>query len=129
MGTGAIVELQPPYPPVDYRLYNTSWYNDSKDGKTRTFVFTGATSSPSDGRATNQGVVVVRVARMSVQDDHVFIDIVESSQYLTPTKSGAVRVVAANGERLTLKSSNGNTFYFDVPSRQFVSSPSTTSGP
>ncbi len=43
-------------------------------------------------------------------------------QYLTPTKAGAVRVVSIDNFRFVLKSTSGEIFYFDFPSRQFVDS-------
>ena len=41
---------------------------------------------------------------------------------LTPARHGGVRVVAEQNNRLTLQSVDGETFYFDVPSRRFVAS-------
>jgi hypothetical protein len=43
-------------------------------------------------------------------------------QILTPTKHGAVRVVSEQNNRLTLVSTDGTTYYFDVPARRFVNS-------
>ena len=40
----------------------------------------------------------------------------------TPTKHGGVRVVSEQGNRLTLVSTDGTTYYFDIPSRRFVAS-------
>jgi hypothetical protein len=40
--------------------------------------------------------------------------------YNTPTQAGAVQVIDAVGERLTLKAKDGTLFYFDVPSRQWL---------
>jgi hypothetical protein len=42
---------------------------------------------------------------------------------LTPTKHGGVRVVSEQNNRLTLVSTDGTTYYFDVPARRFVDSP------
>ncbi len=41
--------------------------------------------------------------------------------YPTPSRQGYVRVIDAVGERLTLRAEDGALFYFDVPSRQWVS--------
>ncbi len=41
---------------------------------------------------------------------------------LTPTKHGGVRVVSEQNNRLTLVSTDGTTYYFDVPARRFVDS-------
>jgi hypothetical protein len=43
-------------------------------------------------------------------------------QILTPTKHGGVRVVSEQNNRLTLVSTDGTTYYFDVPARRFVAS-------
>ena len=40
----------------------------------------------------------------------------------TPTKHGGVRVVGEEDNRLTLVSTDGTTYYFDVPARRFVAS-------
>jgi hypothetical protein len=42
--------------------------------------------------------------------------------YPTPSKSGPIRIVDAVGETLELQAQDGTLFYFDVASRQFVSS-------
>jgi hypothetical protein len=42
---------------------------------------------------------------------------------LTPSKHGGVRVMSEQNHRLTLVSTDGTTYYFDVPARQFVASP------
>ena len=43
-------------------------------------------------------------------------------QILTPTQHGGVRVVSEQEDRLTLVSTDGTTYYFDVPARRFVAS-------
>ena len=43
-------------------------------------------------------------------------------RFLTPTKHGAVRVVSEQDNRLTLVSTDGATYYFDIPSLSYVSS-------
>jgi pre-peptidase len=42
--------------------------------------------------------------------------------YPTATRSGAVHIVGAQGQRLILLSEGGETFYFDVPGQQFTAS-------
>jgi len=42
--------------------------------------------------------------------------------YLTPTKAGALRIVAEQNLRLTLVSTDGTTFYFDILGQRFVDS-------
>jgi hypothetical protein len=56
------------------------------------------------------------------------------TRYLTPRKSGCLRVTAELGLRITLKSESGDTFYFDALSEQFIDSldqfvPTPTSTP
>jgi hypothetical protein len=41
---------------------------------------------------------------------------------LTPTQHGGVRVVGEQNNRLTMISTDGTTYYFDVPARRFVDS-------
>jgi hypothetical protein len=43
-------------------------------------------------------------------------------RFLTPTKHGGVRVVSDQDNRLTLLSTDGTTYYFDLPARRFVAS-------
>ncbi len=40
----------------------------------------------------------------------------------TPTKHGGVRVVSEHNNRLTLVSTDGTTYYFDIPAMSYVSS-------
>ena len=40
--------------------------------------------------------------------------------YRTPRRVGPIRVTDAVGERLTLHADEGTLFYFDVPTRQWV---------
>lgn len=56
------------------------------------------------------------------------------SQFATSSKHGALRVVSELNNRLNLISSDGTVFYFDLPTRQFVTSltevaPSVTPSP
>lgn len=90
-------------------MVENRWYRKAPDQTV--VVFAG-----SDGFDPSQGVV------------HVVIDpgpeATErpegSGRYLTPSKSGAVRIVGAEGEVLRLEAENGDTFYFDVASTSFV---------
>jgi hypothetical protein len=55
----------------------------------------------------------------------VYLDLPEGlfkQDYPAPLAAGAVRVVAEQNNRLTLISTDGTTFYFDVPGLQFVDS-------
>jgi hypothetical protein len=44
----------------------------------------------------------------------------EREYYLTPRKSGAVKIIAFEGFQLTLQSADGELFFFDVPGRVFI---------
>lgn len=56
---------------------------------------------------------------------YLFVEIPRSGigeLILTPTKHGGVRVVSEQHNRLTLVSTDGTVYYFDVPARRFVDS-------
>ncbi len=64
----------------------------------------------------------------------ILIHLVIADQFLTPTKHGGVRVVSERNNRLTLVSTDGTTYYFDIPALSYVSSltafaPSITPAP
>jgi hypothetical protein len=86
-------------------LVENHWYESRSTGQV--IVYAGARRTD-----LSQGILVVVVSDALNQN----------GSYLTPSRVGAVRVIAANGERLTLAASNGTEFTFDVTSRQFVSS-------
>jgi hypothetical protein len=101
------------------------WYKDTEGGTLRTTVYSGFILAPG-GFTTQQGVVVVQVMKM---DSHGDIHEVYYRLFPTPTQSGSVHITGAVGERLILQATNGTTFYFDVPSRQYVPSLTWTSTP
>jgi hypothetical protein len=68
-------------------------------------VYAGALSEGSD-----QGII------------DVWFDSGEVGKFPTPTKHGGVRVVSEHNNRLTLVSTDGTTYYFDIPSLSYVSS-------
>jgi hypothetical protein len=68
-------------------------------------VFAGASSTDP-----NQGEIFILIYDGIAQ------------KFLTPTKHGGVRVVSEHNNRLTLASTDGTTYYFDVPAVSFVSS-------
>jgi hypothetical protein len=58
-------------------------------------------------------------------DQGVIVFSINNSQfeyYPTPTRHGAVRVVIVQDNRLTLVSTDGTIYYFDIPSLSYVSS-------
>jgi hypothetical protein len=68
-------------------------------------IYAGATSDDPD-----QGVIAVG------------INSAPFGNFPTPTKHGGVRVVSEHNNRLTLVSTDGTTYYFDIPSLSYVSS-------
>jgi hypothetical protein len=118
-GTGAIInwKMIPPFYVHDFLVENV-WYKDSEGGTLRTYVYGGYIPGPG-GEITQQGVVVVQILKMDLHGD---IQQVYYRQFPTKTQSGSVHVTDASGERLILQSTDGTTFYFDVPTRQFAPS-------
>jgi hypothetical protein len=75
-------------------------------------VFAGALSGDPD-----QGAI------------YIFVELPNTGvneQILTPTQHGGVRVVSEHNNRLTLVSTDGTTYYFDMPARRFVDSMAET---
>src|SRR5579859_5061525 len=107
-----------PEPSANHTM--TNWWQDLVNGE-RVQVFAGALQDNTiypPGPA--QGLVVVNT---------IAIDVVNSTlqEYDAPSGTGVLTITAVSGSRLTLQSHNGGTLYFDVPTRQFVDSLSTTS--
>lgn len=64
------------------------------------------------GAAPDQGFVAVSTGTPSGEN-------VTTQQFLTPTKSGAVKITAVNGSLVTLESTQGVTFTFDLTALTF----------
>lgn len=88
-------------------IINNAWYETT--GNNSAMVYAGA-------KKTNPSQGIIGVERFSSSGNAV------THWYLAPTNAGAVTIVGAQGERLTLSSRSGLTLYFDVPSESFVSS-------
>lgn len=71
-------------------------------------VFAGA-----DGTNPAQGIVIVQTVSLDLQT-------INDMVYKAPTQNGALRVVAANGTRLTLTTTNGQSVVFDAVARNFA---------
>lgn len=112
-GAGFIDHGLPPYYDHGFEVENI-WVEDTQTGTLRTFVSAGYLSG-SGGEITTQGLIDVRV----LKPDGAFV---YGKQVLTSIQAGSLHIVDAVGERLILQSTNGTTFYFDAPTRQFVSS-------
>lgn len=118
-GSGVLMntKLIPPFYVHDFIVENV-WYKDTQGGTLRTYVYGGFIPAPG-GFPTQQGVVVVQMLKMDSYGD---IQQVYYRQFPTQTQSGSVHITGAVDERLILQATKGISFYFDVPSRQFVSS-------
>jgi hypothetical protein len=102
-GSGTIVESgQAPFPGSLYTFENR-WYEAT--GKGDVVVYAGA---ERDDPA--QGLVATRLSGVTPGPAAV---------YRTPVRSGAVRIVGAEGKRLSLVSSGGARLVFDVSSQTF----------
>ncbi len=82
----------------------------------RIIVYVGARVDQSSSTPVKtQGIVIVKVYSKYLSNNSRVV-------YEAPDKTGMLKIVAADGYRLTLLGQNGETLYFDVPTRQFVSS-------
>jgi hypothetical protein len=104
---------------MDYYL-ESQWYEDVEAGRRRIFVGVGSRAVPGAGRPTDQGVVVMAEARW-IDGSAVFLA-EATGEYRTVPAAGSLHITDASGDRLVLQSSKRTTFYFDVPSREFVDS-------
>ncbi len=103
-----------------YRIGNR-WIEDIHNGRTRIEVEAGVENGP-DGLPSAQGIIVVEIWQKSVINNSVAVNRIGMKIYPAPIQAGFLEIVDAVGERLILRSENGTTFYFDVPSYQFVPS-------
>jgi hypothetical protein len=117
-GAGWIVwGAPPPFPASQYFVMN-QWYEII--GQKSILVYAGAARNPDSWQDVSQGIVIVVIEDAGTTT---------GSTHKTPTQSGPVHVTDAVGERLILQSDSGVTYYFDVPSRQFVDSLTATPAP
>ena len=119
LGGGALAPMMPPFPSMQFRVIN-AWYTDLDGLRKRTVVYAGA--RPGSNSENGQGGVVVYVWQMSAKGNQTATELVEASSYFAPAQAKSLDIIDAVGERLVLHSVDGATFYFDVPTRQYVSS-------
>jgi hypothetical protein len=105
-GAGIIVDGPFPPAPSEKFRYRNYWY-EVRAGQPIT-VYAGVEGSKGDRL---QGIIQVVDSRRSSQ---------AAQYYRTPTKSGYVQIVGADGEKLRLKTWNGTEFVFDVPNRRWL---------
>jgi hypothetical protein len=72
-----------------------------------------ANSITLDTLPITQGIVAIEV--YSTDLSHYLV-----TEYKAPGETGILRIIEVTGYRLTLVGQNGETLYFDVPTRQFV---------
>jgi hypothetical protein len=97
---------------------------DIDPGRKRLVVFAGSVVAPG-GEYADQGVVVAQLIELDEASNTIVVG--GADTYITPVEAGSVHITGAQGTRLILQSSNGTTFYFDLPSRQYVASLSAVS--
>ena len=120
-GAGTIVVRLTDLAMSQYRIGN-EWIEDTHNARTRLMVLAGVVNGP-DHLPSAQGIVIVETWQRSVISNTAVDTRVGIEYYLTPSQNGPLKITDAVGERLVIQSiTNGTKFYFDVPSRQFVSS-------
>ncbi len=102
--TGIIESGLAPFPSAFYKIEN-QWH-EILDGE-HVKVYVGAA-----GKDPSQGVVVVQVTTLDLTNTTT------PEVFKTSIPVGALRIVAAKGPQLTLSSSEGLRFSFDVQSRK-----------
>jgi hypothetical protein len=114
-GAGWIVDdFSSPFPAMSHVITNM-WYEET-DGK-RINVYAGALrDNPGISTEARQSVVVVLIQSI---DGSILPG---GGTYSAPAAAGPLDVADASKERLVLQAENGARFYFDVPTRAFVSS-------
>jgi hypothetical protein len=133
-GAGWLGQMLPMFYNHGFGVTNT-WSEYGAGGILETDVIAGAYyGDPARALPGPQGLVVVQVRQMD--QDRLGASMTYQKLFLTPTASGEVTITGAQGERLILQSTDGTTFYFDLPTRQFVPSlaatvtaPPPTTGP
>lgn len=114
-GLGVIIDdPQTPLRPQAFAGLN-QWRKEIAPGRYLS-VWAGSEGGGGITGPTRQGALFVAV------HGDTWSDLEQTGFYPTPQVAGAVRVVGATGDRLTLLSQDGATFIFDASSRIFLSS-------
>lgn len=115
-GAGTIVEYRSPRVP-SYYISENYWYAEING---RLIVVSPVAQRANvDGTELPrpwQGEIWVNVSTLDESKDF------EGGIFPIPAKAGRIKVVDAKGQRLAIHAETGSMFYFDVPTRQFVSS-------
>ncbi len=127
LGSGHVTRLLAFDSPMAFYTSNC-WFVDSEGGLARTEVCAGADRA-ADFNDVSQGALSMRVEALPPLDTAAVAKTHPGGDFETPTKDGPVTITGALGERVILQSTDGATFYFDVPARQFVPSLAATVTP
>ncbi len=113
-----------PFIGIDNSRANTDWFprvngyfirlNSWKDKVNGKWMEVWAGKREKDTEPA-QGIIFVVEGNMWENGD-------KRMEYLTPTKAGGVRIKSVVNFKFTLESETGVTFFFDLPSRTFVTS-------
>ncbi len=123
-GAGTILDLpgEASFGPM-YRIEN-SWVFETQDKKYMVFAGARREEGNPQSKREMQGIVIVQAWMTNGES------LPEGGMFNVPVKNGgSVKIVGAQGQRLILKTDDGATFYFDLPTRQFVSNLSATATP
>lgn len=115
-GAGTIIEYASPGVP-SYLISENYWYAEI-GGK-------AITVSPITRRANGDGVELPRPWQGEVWVEVTTLDgskhfDAEEGIFTIPVKAGRVKIMDAQGQQLVIGAENGMKFFFDVPTRRFV---------
>jgi hypothetical protein len=105
-------EFSQPFSSMDFST-NTEWFNEANGNYFH--VYAGALGSDSE-----QGVVVVVVEPMADSSSNS----ITLTSYPSSSVDGPLTITGFQGWTITLLSSDGDTYYFDVSTLSYVASPS-----
>src|SRR5581483_5408871 len=116
LGAGEIFDDGVPFP-MPYSFASEWIWNDQGNAAV---VYAGVRREGQGLEDYSQGVVMVQDYQdYPCRGDHQGI-LVRSTDYLTPSRHGEIKIVDAVSETLKLQAEDGTLFYFDVASRQYV---------
>jgi hypothetical protein len=117
-GEGVIIETNFAPFSSSYRISN-HWIADM-DGNRTTVYAGGRQKDPAGSEHPEDDLSWPGVLIVSVEDENGDSVPHVGGEFETPTHAGPVRIVDAQGGVLTLVTTGGDTFYFDVPSRTYI---------
>jgi hypothetical protein len=109
---GAGIIVQGPFPPAQSERfrYRNYWY-ETLPGH-RVTLYAGVEGS--------KGNRVQGMVELAITSPDGTRELQAPKYYRTPTQSGYVEIVGADGEKVRLRTWNGTEFVFDVPNRQWL---------